>query len=224
MSPIRVLIADDHKLFRRGLRQVCDLYGGFEVVGEAENGQQAVELARLLQPDVVLMDIKMPILDGVQATNAITTENPAVRIIVLTVYQEDEYVFKAIQAGAQGYLLKDAEEEKLIEAVRAVHRGEALIDSRVAAMVLDEFRRTGRHETEVSEPEEIAQLTKTEMDILRLVAQGADNRIIAGQLSLAEKTISNRLSDIYRKLHVNNRTQAAIYALRRGWATLSPEK
>ncbi len=219
-----MLIADDHKLFRRGLRQVCELYGGFEVVSEAENGQQAVELARLLQPDVVLMDIEMPILDGVQATNAITTENPAVRIIVLTVYQEDEYVFKAIQAGAQGYLLKDAEEEKLIEAVRAVHRGEALIDSHVAAMVLDEFRRTGRHEPEVAEPEEIAQLTKTEMDILRLVAQGADNRTIAGQLFLAEKTVSNRLSDIYRKLHVNNRTQAAIYALRRGWATLSPEK
>ncbi|MCP4537385.1 MAG: response regulator transcription factor [Chloroflexi bacterium] len=223
MPPIRVLIADDHRLFRRGLRQVCELDGGFEVVGEAEHGQQAVELVRRLQPDVVLMDIEMPILNGVQATNMITTENPTVRVIVLTVYQEDEYVFQAIRAGAQGYLLKDAEEEKLIEAIQAVHRGEALIDSHVAAMVLDEFRRIDQHEPAKVVPKESTSLTRTEMDILCLVAQGADNRMIAEQLSLAEKTVSNRLSDIYHKLHVNNRTQAALYALRQGWVRLSSE-
>lgn len=223
MSPIRVLIADDHRLFRRGLRQVCEIDGGFEVVGEAEHGQQAIELARRLQPDVVLMDIEMPILNGVQATSVITTENPTTRVIVLTVYQEDEHVFKAIRAGAQGYLLKDAEEEKLIEAIRAVHRGEALIDSHVATMVLDEFRRIRPHEPEKTVPEEITQLTEAEMDVLSLVAQGADNRTIASQLSLAEKTVSNRLSDIYQKLHVGNRTQAALYALRQGWVPLSSE-
>ncbi len=223
MSPIRVLIADDHRLFRRGLRQVCEMDGGFEVVGEAEHGQQAIELARRLQPDVVLMDIEMPILNGVQATSVITTENPTIRVIVLTVYQEDEHVFKAIRAGAQGYLLKDAEEEKLIEAIRAVHRGEALIDSHVAAMVLDEFRRIRPHEPEKTVTEEITQLTEAEMDVLYLVAQGVDNRTIASQLSLAEKTVSNRLSDIYQKLHVGNRTQAALYALRQGWVPLSSE-
>ena len=224
MSSIRVLIADDHQLFRRGLRQVCELDGRFEVVGEAENGQQAVEMVRSLQPDVVLMDIEMPILNGVRATSAIISENPAVCVIILTIYQEDKHVFEAIRAGAQGYLLKDVEEEILIEAIQTVHRGEALIDPHVAAIVLDEFRRIGGREPEIVEAEEIAQLAETEMDILRLVAQGADNRTIAEQLSLAEKTVSNRLSDIYQKLHVSNRTQAALYALRQGWAPLSSEE
>jgi len=224
MSPIRVLIADDHKLFRRGLRQVCELEGGFTVVGEAENGQQAVKLARSLQPDVILMDIGMPILNGVQATSAITAENPAVQVIVLTIYREDKYVFEAIQAGAQGYLLKDVEEDVLIKAVRTVHRGEALIDSHVAALVLEEFRRVSQAESAPVKIDEVEQLTKAEMTILRLVAQGADNHTIANQLSLAEKTVSNRLSYIYQKLHVNNRTQAALYALRQGLATLDPEE
>jgi DNA-binding NarL/FixJ family response regulator len=218
-----VLIADDHKFFRRGLRQVCEVEGGFEVVGEAENGREAVEMARRLQPDVILVDIGMPVLNGVQAASLITEENPAARVIVLTVYQEDEYVFEAVKAGAQGYLLKDVEEEVLIEAVRAVHRGEALIDPHVAAKVLDEFRRVMQPGTEV-EAEEIEQLTDTEMEILRRVAQGMDNQTIAREMSLAEKTVANRLSIIYQKLHVNNRTQAALYALRRGWATLDPEE
>ena len=224
MPPIRVLIADDHKLFRRGLRQVCEDEGGFMVVGEAENGRQAVELARSLQPDVVLMDIEMPLLNGVQATSAITTENPSVQVIVLTIYREDKYVFEAIQAGAQGYLLKDVEEDVLIKAIRAVHRGEALIDSHVAALVLEEFRRASQAKSTPPKVEKIKRLTDAEMAILRLVAQGADNQTIANRLSLAEKTVSNRLSNIYQKLHVNNRTQAALYALRQGLATLDSEE
>jgi NarL family two-component system response regulator LiaR len=227
MPPIRVLIADDHRLFRRGLRQVCEIEGGFEVVGEAEDGQQAIELAQSLEPDVILMDIEMPLVDGVEATRVITGESPAVRVIALTVYQEDKHVFEAIRAGAQGYLLKDVEEHTLVEAVRAVHRGEALIDSHVAVSVLDEFRRISQLEPEIARAQvlkEMAQLTDAEMEILRLLAQGADNRNIADQLSLAEKTVSNRLSDIYQKLHVNNRTQAALYALRRGWVTLTSDE
>jgi DNA-binding NarL/FixJ family response regulator len=141
----------------------------------------------------------------------------------LTIYREDKYVFEAIQAGAQGYLLKDVEEDVLIQAVRAVHRGEALIDSHVAALVLEEFRRASRDEAAPTRTDEIEQLTEAETAILRLVAQGADNNAIANQLSLAEKTVSNRLSIIYQKLHVNNRTQAALYALRQGLATLDPE-
>jgi NarL family two-component system response regulator LiaR len=227
MPPIRVLIADDHRLFRRGLRQVCEIEGGFEIVGEAEDGQQAIELAQSLEPDVILMDIEMPLVDGVEATRVITGESPAVRVIALTVYQEDKHVFEAIRAGAQGYLLKDVEEHTLVEAVRAVHRGEALIDSHVAVSVLDEFRRISQLEPEIARAQvlkEMAQLTDAEVEILRLLAQGADNRNIADQLSLAEKTVSNRLSDIYQKLHVNNRTQAALYALRRGWVTLTSDE
>lgn len=233
MLPIRLLIVDDHQFFRWGLRLACELEG-FEVVGEAENGQEAVELARRTQPDVVLMDIEMPILDGVQATALITQENPGSRVIVLTVYQDDEYVFEAIKAGAWGYLLKGVDEQGLIEAVRAVYRGDVLIDAHVAARVLEEFRRLTQIEreerkraTQAEKVKQLAevgmeQLTEGEMDVLRLATQGEDNQTIARQLALSEKTITNRLSAIYQKLQVNSRTQAALYALRKGWVKLDP--
>lgn len=214
MSPIRVLIADDHRLFRQGLRQICEKVGRLEVVGEAENGEEAVALARRLQPDVVLMDIRMPVMDGVEATRRITARVPSARIIILTMYRQDQYVFDAIKAGARGYLLKDIDEQELVDAVRAVHRGEALIDPGLATRLLEEFRRLSQSAPDVEE------LTPGEMDVLRLVAQGMDNKSIAGELSLSERTVTNRLSEIYQKLHVANRTQAALLALRRGWATL----
>lgn len=214
MSSIRVLIADDHRLFRQGLRQICETVGGLQVVGEAENGGEAIEMAQRLQPDVILMDINMPILDGVQATSLITESNPAARVIILTMYKQDQYVFEAIKAGARGYLLKDIDEQELVDAVRAVHRGEALIDPGLAARLLDEFRRLSQSAADVED------LTPAEMDVLRLVAQGADNKTIAEQLALSERTVANRLSEIYQKLHVANRTQAALLALRRGWAKL----
>jgi DNA-binding NarL/FixJ family response regulator len=217
MSPIRVLLADDHKLFRQGLRQICEIKGGFEVVGEAENGREAVDLALQLKPDVILMDINMPVLDGVQATSFITEDDPSVRIIILTMYRRDDYVFDAIRAGARGYLLKDTGWQELLDAVRRVHEGEALIDPAVATRLIDEFRRLSQPSTEDASVE---QLTQAEMDVLVQVAQGADNTEIADKLALSEKTVTNRLSSIYQKLHVNNRTQAALYALRRGWATL----
>ena len=221
MPPIRVLIADDHRLFRQGLRQLCETVGGFEVVGEAENGQVAVDLARQLKPDVILMDINMPVLDGVQATSFITENTQAVRVIILTMYRQDRYVFEAIKAGARGYLLKDIDEEELVKAVRVVQQGEALIDPGLAAKLLNEFRRMG---TATPETEPAERLTQAEMDVLRLVAQGEDNKTIAEQLGLTERTVANRLSDVYQKLHVNNRTQAALFALRRGWAQLDREE
>ena len=220
MTALRLLIVDDHRLFRQGLRQICEIKGGFEVVGEAENGREAVELAVKLEPDVVLMDIQMPELDGVEATRQITLQVPQTRVIVLTMYRQDNYVFEAIKAGARGYLLKDTDWQDVLEAIRAVHRGEALINAAMAARVLDEFRR----QSQVPEESEKAEtLNAGEMDILLWLAQGLDNVAIAQKLSLSEKTITNRLSDIYSKLHVNNRTQAALYALRRGWAKLGSD-
>lgn len=221
MTSIRVLLADDHRIMRQGLAHVCELAGGFTVVGEAEDGQQAVELAQKLQPDVILMDIHMPVLNGVQATGLIVEANPAARIIILTMYRQDRYVFEAIKAGARGYLLKDIDEQDLVDAIRAVHRGEALINPGMAARLLDEFRRLSQS----AEPtEDTEHLTPAEMEVLRLVAQGADNRAVADQLALSEHTVANRLSGIYEKLHVNSRTQAALHALRRGWATLEEER
>ncbi len=221
MSSIRVLLADDHRLFRQGLRQLCEGRSSFDVIGEATNGREAVELARRLKPDVVLMDIQMPVLDGVQATRLIMEHDPSARVIMLTALQQDAYVFDAIKAGARGYLLKDADVDELLEGIQAVHRGDALINARLAARVLDEFRRLSQPP---DAPEELEGLTPGEMDVLLLVAQGADNKTIAKHLALAEKTVSNRLSDIYGKLHVNNRTQAALYALRQGWARLEQEE
>jgi len=221
MSLIRVLIADDHRIVRQGLRHVCELAGGFRVVGEAENGRQAVKLARKLQPDVILMDINMPVWDGVQATSLIIDANPSARVIILTMYRQDQYVFQAIKAGARGYLLKDIDEQDLVAAIRAVHRGEALIDPSLAVKLLDEFRRVSQLADQIEEAES---LTEAEMAVLRLVAQGADNRAVAERLALSPRTIANRLSSVYDKLHVNSRTQAALVALRRGWATLESEE
>jgi DNA-binding NarL/FixJ family response regulator len=221
MSPIRVLIADDHRIVRQGLRHVCERTGSFEVVGEAQNGQEAIELAQQLQPDVILMDVNMPVLDGVQATRFIVEADPGQRVIILTMYRQDRTVFEAIKAGARGYLLKDVDEQELVDAIRAVARGEALINPSLAANLLDEFRRLSQAADEASEREN---LTQAELDVLRLVARGADNRTVAEQLILSERTVANRLSAIYAKLHVNNRTQAALIALRRGWAKLEEEE
>lgn len=217
MASIRVLIADDHRIVRQGLRHVCELAGGLIVVGEAQDGREAVKLARQLQPDVILMDINMPVLDGVQATRLIVDADPLARVIILTMYRQDHYVFEAIKAGARGYLLKDIDEQDLIAAIRAVHQGDALINPSLAVNLLDEFRRISQMTDGMEDTEG---LTQAEMDVLRLVAQGTDNRAVAQRLALSERTVANRLSNIYEKLHVNSRTQATLVALRRGLVTL----
>jgi NarL family two-component system response regulator LiaR len=215
MTTLRLLIADDHGLFRRGLRQACE-EADLVVAGEAQNGQEAVEMARLLKPDVILIDIHMPLLDGLSATRQIIQEQPDIGVIILTVFRDEEHVFEAIQAGARGYLMKDTDEEALVQAIQVVARGEALIEPVVAARVLSEFRRLSQARALSSEEH----LTTVEMDILRLLAQGEENPAIADRLGISEKTVINRLTTIYQKIHVNNRTQAALYALRQGWATV----
>jgi DNA-binding NarL/FixJ family response regulator len=208
------LIADDHTLMRQGLRQLCEGLGGLSVVAEAEDGAQAVTLARTTQPDVILMDIVMPDLDGVEAIRQIMHEMPTARIIALTMYRQEQYMVAAIRAGARGYLLKTVDACDLIAAIEAVLRGEYLIDPIIAARVLSELH-LGMPKLPQVEP-----LTEGEMAVLRLVAQGVDNQEIAQALSYSVYTVANRLRTIYEKLHVTNRTQAALYTLRQGWAAL----
>lgn len=214
MPPIKLLLADDHTLVRQGLRQLCEGVGGFTVVAEAANGAQVVELARTAKPDVILMDIIMPDMDGVTAIRRIMSENPTARIITLTMYRQEQYMLAAVRAGARGYLLKTVDTEELIAAIKAVHRGEYLIDPIIAARVLSEFH--------MSMPDlpHVEPLTDGEMAVLRLVALGKDNQEIAQELDYSIYTVSNRLRIVFEKLHVNNRTQATLYALRQGWVTL----
>ena len=214
MPSIRILIADDHTLMRQGLRQLCGGLGGFTVVAEAANGTQAVELAPMTRPDVILMDLVMPDVDGVEAIRQIRRKTPTARTIALTMYRQEQYMLDAIRAGARGYLLKTVDAEELIAAIKAVHRGDYLIDPIIAARVLSEFHLA------MPEPPRVEPLTESEMAILRLVARGVDNKDIAQALNYSVYTVSNRLRTIYEKLHVTNRTQAALYALRQGWATL----
>jgi DNA-binding NarL/FixJ family response regulator len=212
---IRLLIADDHQIMRSGLRQLCEVNGGFTVVAEAANGAEAVRLAREHQPDVILMDIRMPDLTGVEAVGLIRQEKPDARILMLTMYRQDHYVASALQAGAVGYLLKSATEENLFAAIRAAHRGEGWLDPAVTRSVLAQLGQRP--------PQELS-LDGQGMEILRLVAQGADNRAIAERLHLAPGTVANRLREIYRTLGVANRTEAALFALRKGWVELDAEE
>jgi len=219
MRNIRVLLADDHTLFRQGIKQILSAEQGIEVIGEARNGEEVIELASELKPDVILMDINMPRLDGVRATQRIMeTEDHQPAIVVLSMHREDEYFFDALKAGAKGYFLKTSDSQDLVEAIRAVFRGESALEPTLAQKVLDEFRRMSTLPR--SKATGLASLSDRETKILRLVAQGYSNRDIADNLHLATKTVKNQLYVIFQKLHLNNRTQAALYALRKGLVSL----
>lgn len=215
---VRILLADDHALFRQGLRSLLEAEPDFKVMGEARDGREALRHALEAHPDVVLMDIQMPGLDGVQATREILSEWPQARIIMLTMYRQDNYVFEAVKAGARGYLLKDTDAASLVEAIRQVYQGEVLLDAEIAENIIQDFKTKAE-----AGPRTHAELAEREVQILRLVAQGYTNLEIANELQLSEKTVRNRLSEIFQKLHLNNRTQAALYALREGLADPSEQ-
>ena len=209
IDPIRLLIVDDQRLMREGLRTLLELEDGFEIAGEAQDGQAALEAFAALEPDVVLMDIRMPGMDGVEATRRICADWPAARVIILTTFDDDANVFEGLRAGAVGYLLKDLSGQELAEAVRTVFKGGALIEPMVARRVMAEFARL--HPPARSLDEGLAEpLSERELDILKLVSTGFSNREIANKLSLSEGTVKNYVTNILQKIGVRDRTQAAL--------------
>jgi NarL family two-component system response regulator LiaR len=213
-KPIRVLIADDHPVVRRGLISLLRTEPGLELVGEAQNGAEAVELTRSLQPDVILLDLVMPQMDGIEAIVQIKQENPDARILVITSFADDDKVFPAIKSGALGYLLKEAPPEMLVQAIRDVHRGESSLHPSIARKVISELHRPS------DLPPTTEPLTERELDVLRLVARGLTNHDIAEELVISEGTVRFHVSNILGKLHLANRTQAALYALQEGLSSL----
>lgn len=230
MNKIRVLLADDQDIIRTGLTIILNHQADIEVVGQAADGAEAIELAKRLQPDVILMDIKMPRLNGIQATRQIVTALPKTQIIILTTYDTDDWVFDGIRAGAIGYLLKDTSGDNLAEAVRGALRGESQIDPTVARKVLREFQQLASRRAAAPQPmaapppviedEPMERLTDREEEVLKLLAGGLANKEIAQQLSLSEGTVKNHISAILTKLHANDRTQAVLTALKRGLVDL----
>lgn len=213
---IRVLLVDDHTLVRQGLRQLLEIESDIVVVGEASDGSEVSARVQELQPDVILMDINMPIVDGVAATRQTLKEFPDIGIIILTMYRQDQYVFEAVRAGARGYLLKSSKSHEVTAAIRAVASGSALIDPMIAGNLLKEFQRLVPATSTGTGPGGLEELTERETEILKLVSTGASNKEIANALYLSEKTVKNYLSTIFRKLQLNDRVQAATYAVRQG--------
>ncbi len=211
METIRLLIVDDQRLMREGLRTLLELESDLLVAGEAGDGQEALQKYASLQPDVVLMDIRMPVLDGVEATRRLRLDYPHARVIILTTFDDDAYVFDGLRAGALGYLLKDVSGDELAEAIRQVAKGGALIEPSVARKVLAEFARLPQPVGQAGSDQSHS-LSERELEILKLLAQGASNRQIASQLFLAEGTVKNYISNILDKLGVEDRTQAALRA------------
>jgi DNA-binding NarL/FixJ family response regulator len=227
-SGIRILIADDQAIVRQGLEVILGVEPDLHVVGAAANGGEAVALAAALQPDVVLMDLKMPKMNGIHATRRIAQELPAVKVLVLTTYDGDEWLFDALRAGACGYLLKDSDSDAIVAAIRGAVAGEVHLDPHVAGKVLHEFNRVAANQplplAKPTAPMLLEPLYETlserELAVLQELAQGKSNQEIAATLFLAEGTVKNYVSTIMAKLHANDRTQAAIYALKRGLVRL----
>jgi DNA-binding NarL/FixJ family response regulator len=218
LDRIRVLIADDHTLVRDGTRRILEAEKDLEVVAEASNGEEAVALTSSLRPDVAIIDIAMPVLDGIEVTRQIKALYPATAVLILTAHDNDQFIYNLLEAGAAGYLLKTVRSQELVDAVRALHAGESVLHPAIARKVLNYFaspsgrdKKQGRSET----------LTQRELDILKLVTKGLSNKEIAHELSLSARTVQRHLESIFIKLQVGSRTEAVVRALKEGWVTLN---
>jgi DNA-binding NarL/FixJ family response regulator len=209
---IRVLLVDDQDLFREGLETLLSVHEDIEVVGQAGDGQDCVEVAAKVRPDVVLMDIRMPIMDGVRATRLLMEAHPQCRVIVLTTFDDDEYIFDALRVGAVGYLLKDVPSAQLVDAIRVVARGESILEPSVAAKVIAEFTRVSSMVPAMQMESLVEPLSERELEILGLIAHGASNKEVAEQLYIAEGTVKNHMTHILGKLGARDRTQAVLKA------------
>jgi len=224
---LRIILVDDHPLFRQGVRHALDGIQDIQIVGEASDGQMAIQMADTLAPDVILCDINLPGLNGLEATRVVRRRNPHIAVIVLTVHEDDEQLFHAIKVGAAAFSTKDVGQDKLVDMVRRVGRGEYLINENVAtkpfvaSRVLKQFRDLAA----LDQDEEglFAPLTSREIEILDCIARGMSNKEIARNLLISDQTVKNHITSILRKLMVNDRTQAVIYALRRGWIKMADE-
>jgi len=216
MKKTRVLLAEDHVVVRESICQFLERERDLTVVGQASDGEEAVELTRQLRPDVVVMDVAMPKLNGIEATKLIKTYNPSTAVLVLSAYDYDQYIFALLDAGACGYLLKDVSGRELIEAIRAVHKGDSVLHPAVARKVVERFRHLGKPTGSASDL-----LTEREIDVLKAAARGMSNKDIAKQLSLSVRTVEAHLGTIFNKLGVGSRTEAIIHALKNGWLALN---
>ena len=213
---IRVLLADDHAVVRKGIRQFLEEAGDIDVVAEADDGAEALHLIESHKPDVAVLDIRMPEVTGVEATRRIKKHHPEVRVLILTSYDDDPYVFALLQAGADGYVLKTASGDELVNAVHTVQRGESALSPEIASKVVRQAM-TGRPEQAAAQVEA---LTERELDVLRLAARGLTNRAIGHELGISHRTVQGHLQSMYGKLAVNSRTEAVTAALRRGWIVI----
>jgi len=218
LRKIRILIADDHAVVREGTRRILEQEPDMEVVGEAGDGEEAVNLATSLKPDVAIVDVSMPKMDGIEATRRIKAACPSINVLILSAYDDDQFIFSLLEAGAAGYLLKSIRSRELLDAIRAVYSGESVLHPSIARKVLNRFVSTSDRPTESKEP--FGVLSDREMEVLKLAAKGFSNQDIAEKLCLSIRTVQGHLGHIFNKLQVGSRTEAVVRALKEGWVTL----
>jgi two-component system response regulator DegU len=212
MSKIKVMIADDHTLVRNGLKQIVELEDDIEVIAQASNGQEAVELGMSIKPDVILMDINMPMINGIMAAKTLKDKECPSKVIMLTIHEEREYLLEAVRIGSAGYIMKDAESEHLIEAIRTVYKGDTYIQPNLTSKLIYDYDKMSYQS--IRKQFQQHHLTQREIEVLLLISEGMNNREIADELFISEKTVKNHVSNIFKKIDVSDRTQAAIYVLK----------